>query len=115
MFVSPELLAQSSDTGLTTRAEQIQQQRNHKAAKARTNKPSKIEKQFVRMASLIRRAPLRFDIAQMPPGAGLALGSGLEWNSSSNLVGARLWGLGRFIVSTMWVLVLNSGRSAGVT
>jgi len=94
MFVSPELFAQSSDTGFTTRADQIQQQRKQKAANARANGSSKMEKQFARMASLIRRMPVRFGVAQMPPGAGLAIGSALEWNSSGNLVGAKLWGIG---------------------
>src|SRR5947209_5139254 len=87
-------MAQTGDTELTTRDDQIQAQRMEKAADVRSGETTAIEETFRRIGSLMRRAPIRIRVGGLGPGAGLAIGSVLEWRNSSDQIVSRIWGTG---------------------
>jgi hypothetical protein len=90
--LDPELQAQSGNIEPAGRAEEIQELRIQKAAAVRPDKPRKIEKYFDRVQEVLQRSPVQFGVGGLGPGAGFAIGSHFEWNSSGDRVRSNLWG-----------------------
>ena len=95
IFATPELLSQTN-TEPTTRADQIRQQRLEKDTNGQTDKPSSIEKHLTQIGRMIGRIPIHIQVGGLGPGAGIAVGSVLEWNSSAETVLSKLWGITSF-------------------
>ena len=91
-FLAPALLAQNADSGIPTRADQIQGQRLEKIAEIRPERPMKEERYFTRIMRLYEKSPVKAQVGNLGPGAGFALGSVFEWNNRNDSFGYRLWG-----------------------
>jgi Omp85 superfamily domain len=81
-----------SNTELNSRADQVQAQRMEKANHLTPDKPSKGERRFTQLEKLIRRSPIKAQVGGLGPGAGIAIGSKLEWHSSTDEAISKLWG-----------------------
>src|SRR5438094_5899334 len=92
--VDAELKAQSTDADTIGRADQIQNQRLDKAHDLHGPETTAIDKTFSAIGRITRRMPLSVAVAGLGPGAGLAIGSDLEWSNDNDRLLARLWGIG---------------------
>jgi hypothetical protein len=81
-----------SNTGISSRADQVQAQRLEKANHLVPDKPSKAERRITQIGKAIRRSPIKAQVGGLGPGAGFGVGSKLEWHSSADEAIAKLWG-----------------------
>src|SRR5436309_7488296 len=94
VLLHAELRAQSTDVDTTGRADQIQMQRLEKARDLHGTESTAIAKTFSAIGHVGRRIPIGIGVAGLGPGAGLTIGSNLQWNSGHKRLLARLWGTG---------------------
>jgi len=94
VLLHAELRAQSTDVDTTGRADQIQMQRLEKARDLHGTESTAIAKTFSAIGHVGRRIPIGIGVAGLGPGAGLTIGSNLQWNSDNKRLLARLWGTG---------------------
>jgi hypothetical protein len=92
LFLTPELMAQSSDVEPAARVDQIQAQRISKAAHVRPDKPSTVEKTFTRVEDILQGGPIRLGVAGLGRGAGLSASSLFEWSTFRDRLRPKLWG-----------------------
>jgi hypothetical protein len=92
LLLTPELAAQSQEAPPSSRADQIQSQRLNKAANLRVEERGKVEKYLLRAQRGVRRLPIQIGVGGLGPGAGFAVGSSAEWNSSTDRLQIKAWG-----------------------
>jgi hypothetical protein len=92
IVLTPQLMAQNTPAGSTSRTGQIQAERVAKNASLGPEQPTKVEHYFIAVQDVIRRSPVRIGVGGLGPGAGFTLSSGLKWNSSNDQVRYNLWG-----------------------
>jgi surface antigen Omp85-like protein len=92
LLLTPELVAQSLEAPSSSRADQIQSQRLNKAANLRVEERGKYEEFVFRAERVVRRLPIQIGVGGLGPGAGFAVGSSAEWNSSTDRIQAKAWG-----------------------
>lgn len=94
IFLTPEVKGQDSDSGTIGRADQIQAQRSSKSGSLDPAESTAVEKTFSRISHVFQRMRIRVGMGGLGPGAGLTIGSDLQWKSDNDRVLARLWGTG---------------------
>jgi hypothetical protein len=94
IFLTPELKGQDTDGETSGRAGQIQTQRSSKSSALDSGEATKVEKTVTRISHVLQRMRIRIGMGGLGAGAGLTIGSDLEWRSDNDRVLARVWGAG---------------------
>jgi len=94
IFLTPDVKGQDADSRTIDRADQIQTQRSSKSGSLDPAESTVVEKTFSRISHVFQRTRIRVGIGGLGPGAGLTMGSDLQWKSDNDRVLARLWGTG---------------------
>jgi hypothetical protein len=94
IFLTPELKGQDTDGETAGRAHEIQTQRSTKSGSLDPAEATAVEKTFDRISRIFQRMRIRVGMGGLGPGAGLTIGSDLQWSSDNDRVQARLWGTG---------------------
>jgi surface antigen Omp85-like protein len=93
-FLSSNVIAQTSeDTVPTTRAGEIQAERQEKAQNVQAPEPSAIGKQAARLADVVRVVPIRIVSEGLGTGHGFGIGAVFQWYKHDDQILWRLWGL----------------------
>src|SRR5262249_38518542 len=100
---TPKLAGQDGDLNVATRAEQVEEARDKKAAQAAQHPPAPAR--FALIGRLMEEAPIRVAVLGLGPGHGLWLGCKLGWTNSSHRFDATVFGAG----STDYFYIAGTG------
>jgi hypothetical protein len=90
LIQEPLLLPGNTEPQL--RVNQIRAERRQKVTNGFPDEPTDAERHLVRMQRLIRRSPVRLSVRGLGAGAGLALGSTINWHTAGERVNGTVWG-----------------------